>query len=38
MAANLGFLGLFIWLYRLRADVLILQERLAERRGTYEPA
>lgn len=36
MAANLGFLGLFIWLYRLRADVLVLQERLAERRGIYE--
>jgi heme exporter protein C len=36
MAANLGFLGLFIWLYRLRADVLVLQDRLAERRGTYE--
>lgn len=36
MAANLGFLGLFIWLYRLRADVLVLQERVARRRGGYE--
>lgn len=36
MAANLGFLGLFVWLYRLRAEVLILQERLAERRGAHE--
>lgn len=36
MASNLGFLGLFIWLYRLRADVLILQERLARRGGGYE--
>lgn len=36
MAANLGFLALFFWLYRLRADVLMLQERLAQRRGAYE--
>ncbi|MEN9935490.1 MAG: hypothetical protein RLZZ387_2069 [Chloroflexota bacterium] len=36
MAANLGFLGLFIWLYRLRADVLLLQERVARRGGAYE--
>ncbi len=39
MAANLGFLGLFIWLYQLRADLLILQERLAWReRGDELPA
>ncbi|ABU60453.1 cytochrome c biogenesis protein [Roseiflexus castenholzii] len=36
MAANIGFLGLFIWLYRLRADVLLLQERLARREVAYE--
>jgi heme exporter protein C len=36
MAANLGFLGLFVWLYRLRADVLLLQERVARRGGAYE--
>lgn len=36
MAANIGFLALFIWLYRLRADVLLLQERLARREVTYE--
>lgn len=36
MAANIGFLGLFIWLYRLRADVLLLQERLARREVRHE--
>lgn len=36
MAANIGFLGLFIWLYRLRANVLLLQERLARREAAYE--
>jgi heme exporter protein C len=36
MASNLGFLGLFLWLYRLRADVLMLHERLAQRGGAYE--
>jgi heme exporter protein C len=39
MAANLGFLGLFVWLYQLRADLLILQERLTWReRGDELPA
>lgn len=39
MAANIGFMGLFYWLYRLRADVLELQERLAWReRGDELPA
>jgi heme exporter protein C len=39
MAANLGFLALFFWLYQLRADLLILQERLAWReRGDELPA
>jgi heme exporter protein C len=36
MAANLGFFGLFLWLYRLRADILVLQERVARRGGRYE--
>lgn len=31
MAANLGFMGLFLWLYQIRADLLILHERLAWR-------
>jgi heme exporter protein C len=39
MASNLGFLGLFIWLYMLRAKLLNLQERLAWReRGDELPA
>jgi heme exporter protein C len=39
LASNLGFLGLFIWLYQLRADLLVLQERLAWReRGDELPA
>jgi heme exporter protein C len=39
MAANLGFLALFFWLYRLRTDLLVLQERLAWReRGDELPA
>jgi heme exporter protein C len=39
MAANLGFMALFFWLYQLRADLLILQERLAWReRGDELPA
>jgi heme exporter protein C len=36
MAANLGFLGLAIWLYRLRADLIVLQERLAQREALNE--
>ncbi|MDZ4720170.1 MAG: cytochrome c biogenesis protein CcsA [Roseiflexaceae bacterium] len=39
LAANIGFLGLFFWLYRLRADLLELQERLTWReRGDELPA
>jgi heme exporter protein C len=39
LASNLGFMGLFFWLYQLRADLLILQERLAWReRGDELPA
>ncbi len=30
-----GFTALFFWLYRLRASLLSLQERLAEREGSY---
>ncbi|HMO56541.1 MAG TPA: cytochrome c biogenesis protein CcsA [Roseiflexaceae bacterium] len=36
MAANIGFLALSIWLYRLRADLIMLQERLAQRGGIHE--
>lgn len=36
LAANVGFTGLFVWLYRLRAGVLALRERLAQREGLYE--
>lgn len=35
-AAIIGFTGLFIWLYRLRASMLVLEERLARREGGYE--
>ncbi len=35
LASILGFTGLFFWMYRLRAAMLILQERLAEREGSY---
>jgi heme exporter protein C len=39
MAANLGFMGLFFWLYQLRADLLVLHERLTWReRGDELPA
>jgi heme exporter protein C len=39
LAANIGFMGLFFWLYRLRADLLELQERLTWReRGDELPA
>lgn len=36
MAANLGFLGLALWLFHLRAELLRLGERALERRGLYE--
>lgn len=36
MAANIGFLALFFWLYRLRADLLDVQEQLAQRGRVYE--
>ena len=35
LASIVGFTGLFFWLYRLRAGMLVLHERLAEREGTY---
>ncbi len=34
-AAIVGFTGLFVWLYRLRASLLILEDRLAQRGGSY---
>lgn len=39
MAANLGFMALFFWLYQLRADLLYLQERaVLWERGDELPA
>ena len=39
MAANLGFMALFFWLYQLRADLLYIQERaLLWERGDELPA
>ena len=39
LASNLGFFGVFVWLYQLRASLLILQERLVWReRGDELPA
>jgi len=35
LASILGFSGLFVWLYRLRAGMLELEERLAERERMY---
>jgi heme exporter protein C len=35
LASIAGFTGLFVWLYRLRADVLLVEERLAQREGSY---
>lgn len=35
LASIVGFSGLFVWLYRLRASMLMLQEQLAEREGIY---
>lgn len=36
LASILGFTGLFFWLYRLRAEMLTLEDRLAQRGGVYE--
>jgi len=36
LASILGFTGLFVWLYRLRAGMLTLEDRLAQRGRTYE--
>jgi len=35
LASITGFTGLFIWLYRLRAAMLTIEERLAQREGSY---
>ncbi|MFL5805389.1 MAG: cytochrome c biogenesis protein [Roseiflexaceae bacterium] len=35
LASIVGFSGLFVWLYRLRAEMLMLEERLAQREGSY---
>jgi heme exporter protein C len=35
LAAIVGFTGLFVWLFRLRAGMLMLEDRLAQREGTY---
>lgn len=35
LAAMIGFSGLFVWMYRLRAQVLMLHERLAQQEGSY---
>lgn len=34
-ASILGFTALFIWMYRLRARMLVLEDRIAEREGVY---
>lgn len=36
LAANVGFTGLFFWIYRLRATYLMLGDAVALRRGAYE--
>jgi heme exporter protein C len=35
LASIVGFTGLFFWMYRLRAGMLALQDRLARREGSY---
>jgi heme exporter protein C len=35
LASIAGFTGLFVWLYRLRAEMLVLEERLAQHEGSY---
>jgi heme exporter protein C len=35
LASIVGFTCLFVWMYRLRADLLIVQDRLAQREGSY---
>jgi heme exporter protein C len=35
LASIIGFTGLFFWMYRLRAGMLVLQDRLARREGSY---
>jgi heme exporter protein C len=35
LASILGFTGLFFWMYRLRASMLALGDRLAQREGSY---
>jgi heme exporter protein C len=35
LASIVGFTGLFVWLYRLRAAMLMLDERLAQREVSY---
>jgi heme exporter protein C len=35
LASIVGFTALFVWLYRLRAELLMLDERLAQREGSY---
>jgi heme exporter protein C len=35
LASIVGFTGLFVWLYRLRAAMLVLDERLAQREVSY---
>ncbi|GAB4216144.1 MAG: cytochrome c biogenesis protein CcsA [Roseiflexaceae bacterium] len=35
LASTLGFTALFVWLYRLRAAMLVLEDRIAQREGAY---
>jgi hypothetical protein len=35
LASITGFTALFVWLYRLRAAMLTVEERLAQREGIY---
>lgn len=35
LAAIIGFTGLFVWMYRLRADMLIMHDRLMQRENSY---
>lgn len=34
-ASTLGFTALFVWMYRLRAKILLLEEQITVREGTY---
>ncbi len=35
LASTAGFTALFVWLYRLRAAMLVIEDRIAQREGAY---